>query len=255
MQIPVTVFDVMGAAIHRHESVQEVFQNNYYLGVLERDGFDWIKSVSLKLNKPCPFLDRQRCSIYEFRPLCCILFPEQQAVVGTLKTLASQPHYKDYLCVRNLSSVPKERERVIRTLGQLFQRERLVSDIYLFDHSPFLIDFSNCVNELVRHSHETSREVHDTQSGSCITIPLASFELVFNETFAQCSPLTKLESRIKGLVEDRKRKKMFSYLNETNLLKSLACRDSDRSNVHRYVNGELHTRKQSLIPLETMFIW
>jgi Fe-S-cluster containining protein len=255
MQVPVTVFDVMGSAIHRNEPVDEVLRKNYYLGVLERDGFDWIKSVSLKLNKPCPFLDHQRCSIYKFRPLSCILFPEYQAVVGTLKTLAAQPHYKDYLCLRDPFSVPKHRAQTIRTLARMLQQELAVSDTYLFDCSPFWIDFSNCVEELVRHSRETSHKVHDSESVSCVTISLASFEVMFNDTFAKCNPLAELEARIRRLADYDQRKKMFSILNETNLLKSLARRDSDRSAVYRYVNGELQVRRQSLIPLETMFLW
>jgi Fe-S-cluster containining protein len=255
MQVPVTAFDVVGAAIHRNEPIEEVFQNNYYLGVLDRDGFDWIKSVSLKLKKPCPFLDRQRCSIYKVRPLSCILFPERQAVDGTLKTLAAQPHYKDYLCLRDPFSVPKQRARTIRTLARMFQRELVVSDSYLFDRSPFWIDFSNCVEELVRHSRGTSQKVQDTQSVSCVTIPLASFEVMFNNTFAGCTPLAELEARILRLADYDQQKKMFSDLNESNRLKSLARGDLDRSCVSRYVNGKLHVRKQSLIPLEVMFLW
>jgi hypothetical protein len=255
MQIPVTVFDILGAAIQRNEPVEEVFRNNCYLGVLERDGFDWIKSVSLKLKKPCRFLDSKQCSIYEFRPSCCMLFPEHQSVVGTLKTMVAQSHYSDYLCLRNPFSVPRERVRVIRTLWQLFHQERLVSDLYLFDRSPFLIDFSNCVEDLICHARETSHQVHDTRSGSGIIIPLTSFELVFNQTYANCTPLKTLHGRLQGLAEDRKRKELFSDLNRPELLKSLARGDSDRSDVYRYVNGELQVRKQSLIPLETMFIW
>jgi Fe-S-cluster containining protein len=255
MQVPVTVFDVVGAAIQRNAPVPEVFLNNYHLGLLDRDGFDWIKSVSLKLNKPCPFLDHQRCSIYKFRPLSCILFPEHQAVVGTLKTLAAQAHYENYLCLRHPISVPKQRAQTIRTLARMLQQERLVSDTCLFDRSPFLIDFSNCVIELVSHSRETSHRVHDTQSGSCITIPLASFEVMFNKTFTRCTPLTELGARIRRLADDDQQKRMFSDLNDTNLLKSLARRDSDRSYVYRYVSGELRVRRQSLIPVETMFLW
>jgi hypothetical protein len=255
MQIPLTVFDVFGAAVQCNEPVHEVFWKNCYVGVLERDGFDWIKSVSLKLRKPCPFLAGKQCSIYEFRPSSCMLFPEHQAVVGTLKTLAVQPHYSDYLCLRNPFSVSKERSRTIRTLWQLFQQERLVSDLYLFDRSPFLIDFGTCVEDLISHTREISQQVHDTQSDSCITIPLISFELVFNQTFAQCSPLKTLEGRLQGLAEDRMRKELFSDLNRTDHHKSLVLGDSDRAEVHTYVNGELRVRKQSLIPFETMFVW
>ena len=255
MQIPVSVFDVMGVAAHRNEPVQEVFRSNYYLGVLEREGFDWIKSVSVKLRKPCPFFQCRQCSIYEFRPLCCMLFPEHQALAGALKTLAAQSHYRDYLCLRTPFSVPKQRVRAINTLWQLYEKERLVSDRYLFDRSPFLIDFGNCVEELVKHSHGAAHQRHDTKADSGIIVPLASFELLFSKTFAHCTPFAKLEERIRGLAEELKREELISDLNDPNLAKSLAYRDSDRSDVHRYVNGKLHVRKQSLVPFETMLIW
>jgi Fe-S-cluster containining protein len=255
MQVPVTIFDILGAATLRDEPVHAVFHKYYSLGVMPREGLDWIKSVSLKLKKPCPFLDNNRCSIYTVRPLSCILFPENFGADGTLKTLAAQSAYKDYLCLRTPFVVSRQRARTIRILEGMLQRELLISDSRLFDLSPFWIDFDNLQEELVHHSLDSSRSPRADGTDACAIIPFASFEAVFSETFAGCHPLNGLDLRIRQLDDFDQRKKIFSDLNDRKLLKSLARRNEDRPLVHKFVGGRLEARRQSLIPREHMFVW
>jgi Fe-S-cluster containining protein len=255
MQVPATIFDILGAAIFRDEPILAVYHKYYSLGVMPREGLEWIKSVSLKLKKPCPFLDNNRCGIYTVRPLSCILFPENYEIDGTLKTLAAQSAYKDYLCLQTPFGVSRERARTIRVLQGMLQQELLISDSYLFDISPFWIDFENLLQELVHHSHESPRASGADGTDESDLVQFASFESVFNKTFAQCRPLTQLDSRLLKLDGFDQRKKIFSGLNERKLLKSLARRNEDRPLVHKFVDGRLEARRQSLIPREHMFVW
>jgi Fe-S-cluster containining protein len=255
MQVPATIYDILGAAMLLDEPILNVYHKYYSLGVMPREGLDWIKSVSMKLKKPCPFLDNNRCSIYTVRPLACILFPENYRVDGTMKTLAAQSAYKDYLCLHTPFVVSRERARTIRTLAGMLQRELLISDSHLFDISPFWIDFGNLLEELVHHSSETSRSSGAEGTDTYDLIPFASFEAVFNETFVKCHPLTELDTRIGQLDDFDQRKKIFSGLNQRKLLKSLARRNEDLPLVHKFAGGRLEARRQSLIPMEHMFVW
>jgi len=255
MQVPATIFDVLGAAILRDEPIHAVYRKYYSLGVMPREGLDWIKSVSLKLKKPCPFLDNNRCGIYTVRPLSCILFPENYGVDGTIKTLAAQPAYKDYLCLQTPFAVSRQRARTIRALEGMLQRELLISDSRLFDLSPFWIDFGGLQEELLHHSTESSRDSGADGTDACGVIPFASFEAVFNETFVKCHPLSELDTRIRQLDDFDQQKKIFSGLNDGKLLKSLARGHEDRPLVHKFAGGRLEARRQSLIPREHMFVW
>jgi Fe-S-cluster containining protein len=107
LQIPVSIIDLVGAAMHRDQSVSAIFPGNYSLGLLSNEREDWIRTVSLRLKKPCPFLENDRCSIYPVRPLPCILFPEYLANEGTFEANAKKDHFKDYLCFQRLSRSPR----------------------------------------------------------------------------------------------------------------------------------------------------
>jgi Fe-S-cluster containining protein len=255
MQVPATIFDILGAATLLDEPVHAAYHKYYSLGVMPREGFDWIKSVSLKLKKPCPFLDSNRCSIYTVRPLSCILFPENYCADGTMKTLGAQSAYKDYLCLKTPFVLSRERARTLRILEGMLQRELLISDSLLFDLSPFWIDFDNLQEDLVHQSLDSSRGSLADGTDECALIPFASFEAVFRETFAGCSPLNGLDLRVRQLDDLDQRKKIFSDLNDKKLLKSLARRNEDRPLVHKFVGGRLEARRRSLIAREHMFVW
>jgi hypothetical protein len=53
--VPVSLIDLMGAAMHHDESVIAMYQRHYTLGLFPNEPNDWIRQVSLRLKKPCPF--------------------------------------------------------------------------------------------------------------------------------------------------------------------------------------------------------
>ena len=254
MQVPVTIFDLIGAAVYRNEPLGTIYDESYFIGVLPLEGFDGIKSVAIKLRKPCPFLDGQGCSIYEVRPLSCILFPEQQAVNGTIKTLAAQAEYRDYSCLRSPFDVPRERARAIRALAGMLQREVLVSDSYLLGRSPFWVDFSGLMEDFLRDSGEQPPWATHDNSHPSEVIPFEAFDWIFQKTFLQCHPLSRLDALIRDLHDHERTEAMFARLSNKELLADLIHAAEDRPLVFSYRRGALEARRRSLILREHMFL-
>ena len=100
------------------------------MGLLSNEREDWIRTVTLRLKKPCPFLENDRCSIYPVRPLPCILFPEYLVNEGTFEANARQDHFKDYLCFQRPIPLSPERATVMTQLKAMWRRESLISSFF-----------------------------------------------------------------------------------------------------------------------------
>jgi hypothetical protein len=132
------------------------------LGLLSNEREDWIRTVNLRLQKPCPFLENDRCSIYPVRPLPCILFPEYLVNEGTFEANAWQEHFKDYLCFPRPVALSPERANVMTQLKQMWKRESLISSFSLFHHGRCHLDFSNLVQEL---THAAVSQIEAASAG------------------------------------------------------------------------------------------
>jgi Fe-S-cluster containining protein len=148
MQVPVSLVDLLGAALHRDEPVSELYSRHYVLGVFSNDREDLIRLASLKLKKPCPYLDENLCGIYPVRPLPCMLFPEYLVSRGTWAAHAAKAQFRDYLCLRRAHMLSTTRARVVAKLRDMWERELLISSYFLFNHAACHIDFGNLTAEL-----------------------------------------------------------------------------------------------------------
>lgn len=148
LQVPVSLVDILAEARHRGESVAAAFRRHYVLGLFYNDTDYCLRTVSLKIRKPCPFLEGDLCSLYPVRPLPCILFPENLACRGTFEEQAQNEQFRDYLCMRRPLTISPERARVLATLGKMLERESLVTSFYLFGHGHCHLDFTELIAEL-----------------------------------------------------------------------------------------------------------
>ena len=55
LQIPVSLIDLLGAAMHRDKSVSATYPGNYSLGLLSNEREDWIRTVRLKIEETLSF--------------------------------------------------------------------------------------------------------------------------------------------------------------------------------------------------------
>jgi Fe-S-cluster containining protein len=253
LQIPVSIIDLLGAAMYRGKSVSATFPGSYSLGLLSNEREDWIRTVTLRLKKPCPFLENDRCSIYPVRPLPCILFPEYLANEGTFEANARQEHFKDYLCFQRPIPLSPERARVMTQLKKMWKRESLISSFSLFNHSLCHIDFSNLIQEL---SHEARSQRGAESAGEpepLRIIPNRVMEHFFLKNIAECRPFAGVREKIDHLDTRGGQVEFVQLWQDERLMKKLKHCGDDRAPVFRFVKGKLQAKRRCLSPPEYKF--
>lgn len=240
LQIPVSLVDLWGAALHLGEPVSALNLRHYVLGVFSNDREDWIRLVSLKLKKPCPFLDQELCGIYPVRPLPCMLFPEYLVSRGTLAATAAKPQFRDYLCLRRPLQLSPERAKVVAKLRDMWERELLISGYYLFNQAPCHIDFSNLAREL-----EAGREQQP--------LPNQAMDAFFQERLAGFQPFAEAAENIQHLDTQEGQARFLQLLRDDLLVKKLRQDGDDRALVFQFVKGKLKARRRGIVPTEYKF--
>jgi Fe-S-cluster containining protein len=253
LQIPVSLIDLLGAARYCETSVAAIYRANYALGLLSDGREDWIRTVNLRLPKPCPFLAQDRCSIYPVRPLPCILFPEYLVNEGTFEAHARQDHFQGYLCLRHPFSLSPERAVVMTQLKKMWRRESLISSFYLFGHGRCHLDFSNLVQEL---SHTAGSPGEAAAAGGpepVGLIPHRVLEHFFRQQMAGCPPFAGVGARIDHLDTREGQEEFLHLMQDERLIKKLKRCGDDRALVFRFVKGKLKAKRRSLSPPEYKF--
>jgi len=253
LQVPVSLVDLLGAAWHRNESVSATYQRHYALGLLSQAQDDWIRKVSLRLMKPCPFLEHDRCSIYPVRPLACILFPEYLVGEGRFEAEAGNDHFKDFLCLQNAMRLSPTRAGIMGRLKRMWEREMLMSSYYLFNHGRCYIDFGNLTQELFR----AARACKDAESTETPepegTIPNRVMEHFLQEHMGGCPPFEGVSAKISSLDNQEGQAQFLQLWQDDELMKKLMRTWDDRDLVFRFVKGRLKGRRRSLLPSEYNF--
>lgn len=253
LQIPVSIVDLMGAARYRQELISALYRRYYSLGVYSDQEDDWLRLVSLKLKKPCPFLENDLCRIYPVRPLPCIVFPEYLVHEGSFAAQAKQAHFRDYLCLRRPLVLSPERARVVAKLRSMWERERIITSYYLFKYGACHIDFSNLTQELTAATANMREAAGIMRAEPVRVIPSQVIEQFFREHMAKCQPLASVSARIDHLNNPEGQEEFRQLLQDDLLLKKLTNAPNDRALVYRFKKGKLQAGRRSLIASEYKF--
>jgi len=253
LQIPVSLVDLLGAARHRGESVADLYRRHYVLGLFSNERDDWIRMVSLRLKKPCPFLEHDLCSIYPVRPLPCMLFPEYLAHRGTLAAQAGKDCFKDYLCLQRPLPLSPERAKVVAKLIGMMERELLITGFYLFDQGPCHIDFSNLSQELLQAAKDPSEAETDERPEAWRPMPHRVMEQVFQERMAHRQPFAGVREKIDRLTTPEGQVKFLQGMQDERLVKKLRQGGDDRVMVFRFIKGKIKAQRRGIIPTEYKF--
>jgi Fe-S-cluster containining protein len=237
--------------MHRGESVSANYHLNYSLGLLSNGREDWLRMVSLRLKKPCPFLENDLCSIYPVRPLPCVLFPEYLVGEGTFEANAGKDHFRDYLCFRRPLLLSPERTRVVAKLKKMWERENLVSSYYLFNHGSCHVDFGNLIKELLDEAGSPKDTELAEKPEPVRIIPNQMLERFFLERLAQYQPFSGVAGKILHLHKPEGQGQFLQFLQDDLLVKKL--KQTDRVLIYRFVKGRLQAKRRSLTPTEYKF--
>jgi Fe-S-cluster containining protein len=268
LQVPMSLVDLLAAARHREESVSATYQRHYLLGLFYNDTDYCLRTVSLKLQKPCPFLAADFCSLYPVRPLPCILFPEVLVSRGAIEEQATKEQFRDYLCFRRPLQLSPERAQVIATLQRMWERESLVSSFYLFGHGHCHLDFTDLIPELLPKAHGGADALAGESPPAAIVIPDSpqnssernpepsapqALEDFFQAHIVGCQPFAAVDEKISALDTPQGQAQFLQFLQDKRLVKKLGQDGDDRALVFRFVHGRLKAQRRSVLPTEYKF--
>jgi len=253
MQIPVSIVDLLGAAMQRDESVSDIFQRNFFFGLVSNEREDWMRMVFLRLKKPCPFLENDLCNIYSVRPLPCILFPEYLVHRGTFEANARKELFRDYLCLHRPLYLSPDRSKVVAKLRRMLEREVFISSFYLFNHGPCYIDFSNLIKELIPEASSPSEAKSAEGTEPLPPNPNQALEHFFQKRIANCQPFAGVMEKIYDLNDRVGQVRFLQLMQDEILMKKLMQSGDDRALVFQFIKGKLKARRRGIIPTEYKF--
>ena len=146
-----------------------------------------------------------------------------------------------------------QRAEVLKKLKKMWERETLISNFYLFNHSHCYIDFSNLTKELLQAAR-TLRDAAPTEtSATRAAIPNRVLEHFLQEHSAGCQTFEGLSAKLDRLDNQEGQVHFLQLLEDDRLLKKLMRSVDDRDLIFRFVKGKLQTTRRSLLPGEYKF--
>ncbi len=247
LQIQVSVIDLLGAALHLKEPVTAIYSRFYTLGLFLEERDAWLRTVAVKLEKPCPFLENGLCGIYPVRPLPCILFPEYLVWQGTFEEKAGAEHFRDFLCLKQPIPLSPARAEIMGELMRMWARESLISSFFLFNHGPCRLDFGNLTGELLQAAAASGSAAAPERPEPTRTIPHPVLERFFHERLAGFPPFAEIGDKMEQLQTLEGQAQFLRLFQDDRLYRKLKGSCDDRAVVFRLVKGKLRAKKRSLI--------
>jgi Fe-S-cluster containining protein len=254
VQIPASLLDLLGAAGLYREPVSELYRGHYYVGLFIDDRTDWLRRVTLRLKKPCPFLKDDLCGIYPVRPLACMLFPEYLVSRGTFAAQAGNAAFKDFLCLRRAVELSPERLRAVAELRELYERELLLTSFFLFNHGACYVDVSTIVKEGLQGGGAAGGASAKEKPGPPQSWANQELEDFFQERLALHPPFAGVGEKISHLDTQEGRAQLLRLFQDERLFRRLRQDGDDRAFVYQLKHGKLQGKKRGIVPLEYKFI-
>jgi hypothetical protein len=146
--ICVSVFDLIRLSLALNTPVSSLFLNHCRFGFQCNELNPRYLNLSIKLEKPCPFLQKTRCGVHSFKPFDCVFFPEYHQIAGVLPELAKRPVFKKFPCFKNKITVSDQRSQALKELKKMSTREEALSGYFLLETPSFIIDTKPMVKQL-----------------------------------------------------------------------------------------------------------
>jgi Fe-S-cluster containining protein len=143
-----TLFDLIGLSLALNMPVSSLFLNYCRFGFQSNEFNPRYLRVLVKLNKPCPFFQKARCTVHRYKPLNCVLFPEYHQIAGLLPELVNRPVFKKFPCLKSKIHVSNTRSRTLKKLKKMQSREDALSCYFLFGTPSFIIDARSLTKQL-----------------------------------------------------------------------------------------------------------
>lgn len=146
--VGVSLFDLIRLSLALNTPVSSLFLNYCRFGFQCNELNPCYLNLSIKLEKPCPFLQKARCRVHSFKPFDCVFFPEYHHIAGLLPELAKRPVFKKFPCLQSKITVSNQRSQALQELKKMSSREEALSCYFLLEIPSFIIDTKPLVKQL-----------------------------------------------------------------------------------------------------------
>ena len=146
--IGVSLFDLIRLSLALNTPVSSLFLNHCRFGFQCNELNPRYLNLLIKLEKPCPFLQKARCRVHSFKPFDCVFFPEYHQIAGLLPELANRPIFKKFPCLKSKITVSDQRSQALKELKKMSSREEALSLYFLLEVPCFIIDTKPLVKQL-----------------------------------------------------------------------------------------------------------
>jgi hypothetical protein len=146
--VGVSLFDLIRLSLALNTPVSSLFLNHCRFGFQCNELNPRYLNLSIRLERPCPFLQKARCRVHSFKPFDCVFFPEYHQIAGVLPELANRPVFKKIPCLKNKITVSDQRSQALKELKKMSSREDTLSCYFLFEIPCFIIDTKPLVKQL-----------------------------------------------------------------------------------------------------------
>lgn len=146
--VGVSLFDLIKLSLALNTSVSSLFLNHCRFGFQCNELNPRYLNLSIKLEKPCPFLQKARCRVHSFKPLDCVLFPEYHQIAGLVPELAKRPVFKKFPCLKSEITVSDQRSQALKELKKMSNREEALTYYFLQEIPCVIIDAKPLAKQL-----------------------------------------------------------------------------------------------------------
>jgi Fe-S-cluster containining protein len=146
--VSVSLFDLIRLGLALNTPVSSLFLNHCCFGFQCNELNPRYLNLSIKLERPCPFLQKARCRVHSFKPFDCVFFPEYHQIAGVLPELANRPVFKKFPCLKSKITVSDQRSQALKELKKISTREEALSCYFLLEIPSFIIDTKPLVKQL-----------------------------------------------------------------------------------------------------------
>jgi len=209
--VEVTFFDLIRFSRPLATPVSHLFSRYCRLGLITCEDNIRYKRLVIKMKKPCSFLSGNRCSVHDFKPLSCILFPEIYQVKGLLPQLSQKPVFNSFPCLKKPIAISEKRNKALKKLRKMSTQEQALSHDYLFGVPSFIVCAKPLKKKLRRrHLKKKVFSLKDYDNILNKTLKATGF---FESVFERISRLDTLAG-IKNVIEKLNDPAMMTHLVE-----------------------------------------
>jgi len=240
--VGVSVFDLIRLSLALNTSVSSLFSNHCRFGFQCNELNPRYLNLSIKLEKPCPFLQKARCGAHRFKPFDCVFFPEVHQIAGVLPELAKRPVFKKFPCLKSKITVSDPRSQALKELKKMSTREEALSWYFLLEVPCFIIDTKPLVKQLKKSGLKSKsfsagyyhRQLHEKLKSTGL------FDGIMDK-------VTRLDTR-------QEMESLFSQLENKPLIKALVEKKARPEIVFRIDGNRLKPMKKHLQRPEIIFM-